>query len=223
MDGLVFDLNDCLVDRSDVPLAVQNAVEYVLEENELPFHLSDGFFDRGWLIERGKNKQWLFDFLLMQNGVPYPERSRMVKRCLKYYTYLSCKSAAGVSPFEDTSVLKRLNLPLAIVTNTPMKVAKTILRNTELGDYFDRELVFANGNKVRAIRTVAEDLGSSPNELGYVGDASNDICVGRIVGARTVAIDRGHVPIDRILKTRPNLVIKNLAMIKPWLTSDRFY
>ena len=219
----MFDLNDCLVDRSDVPLAVQKAVECVLEETEHPFYLPNELFDRGWLIERGENKNWLFDYLLMRNGVPHPDRKKMVDRCMKYYTYQVCKSVKEVTPFDDTRMLKKVKQPLSIVTDTPMKLARRILKSTELGDLFEKRMVFANTNKVHAIRRIAEDLGTAPNQLVYVGDAPRDVCAARVVGARAVAVDRGFVPMDRILRARPNLVVKNLAMINPWLRTDRFY
>lgn len=200
MDGILFDLNNCLVYRPDIPLAIAQAVRKAVSEAGYKYNVPEQFLTDSWLTERGKNRSLLFWQLLHHCKVDVEFRRELVQRCEELYK--SSKDYSLVKPYQDIHHIFELDIPTGVITNSSPKTTEKILSSTGLK--FDH--TFADGGKENLIESAKEKMG----EIILVGDSTEDICMGKQHEIFTVAMDRKIVPLNRLLRARPDLIISSL-------------
>jgi phosphoglycolate phosphatase len=118
-------------------------------------------------------------------------------------------------------VLARLGaeLPLALCTNKPRRTTDAVLAGLALTEVFT--VVIAGDDLPRKkphplpIQTIAERLGAPASMLVMVGDGPQDVECGRAAGARTVGVEGGIQPRERLLAAEPDVVIGSLFELLP--------
>jgi 2-phosphoglycolate phosphatase len=106
-------------------------------------------------------------------------------------------------------------LPLAVCTNKPRVTTLALLDALGIADRF--RSVVAGGDVARnkpaadPLLAIARDLELAPEELAMVGDGPQDIECGRAAGARTVGVEGGILPRERLIAAGPEIVIASLG------------
>lgn len=117
------------------------------------------------------------------------------------------------------------DLPLAVCTNKPRSATLAVLSALGLAGRF---MAVVAGDELpwrkpdpRVLHHVAEQLAVAPSGLVMVGDGPQDVECGRAAGARTVGVLGGIAPHERLLESRPDLVLSSLAElprhVRGWL------
>ena len=87
--------------------------------------------------------------------------------------------------------LRRLDLPLGLVTGKSRRSWEITSRRVRLGDFrvrvFDDDVPAPKPDPTGLLRA-AEALGAAPEEVVYVGDSDSDLMAARAAGARGVAV-----------------------------------
>jgi phosphoglycolate phosphatase len=115
-------------------------------------------------------------------------------------------------------------LPLGVCTNKPRPITELVLENLGLARRF--AAVVAGGDTPHPkphpapLLRVAAELGVEPSSLVVVGDGPQDVECGHAVGARTVGLEGGFLPLERLLAARPDALLDSLAelpaLIRSW-------
>ncbi|SIS19835.1 HAD family hydrolase [Natronorubrum thiooxidans] len=112
---------------------------------------------------------------------------------------LRAETKAGrKAPYDDVACLKRVDVPLGIVSNNQTRIVEFVLREYGLLKQFEtiraREPTRASLHKKKPdptyLEAAATDLGCS-NPL-YVGDSESDVIAGQRAGFDTVFLRREH-------------------------------
>ena len=120
-------------------------------------------------------------------------------------------------------VLGRLSgeLPLGLCTNKPRRTTDAVLAGLGLGRFF--RVVVAGDDlpqkkpDPRPIERIAEQIGMSTASLVMVGDGPQDVECGRRAGARTVGVEGGMLPRERLIASAPDVLIEKLEDLLPLL------
>jgi len=115
-------------------------------------------------------------------------------------------------------------LPLGVCTNKPRPITNLVLENLGLAWRF--AAVVAGGDTPHPkphpapLLRMAAELGVEPGSLVVVGDGPQDVECGRAVGARTVGLEGGFLPLERLLASKPDALLDSLAelpaLIRRW-------
>lgn len=208
MDGMIFDLNNCLVCRPDIPLAISQAIKRTVSEAGYEFRVPEKYLTDSWLTERGKNRRLLFWNFLHLCKVEVKYRDELASRAEELYR--DYKDYAMVTPYQDTVHLSEIKIPKGLITNSSPTTTEKILSKTGLK--FDH--VFADGGKENLMESAKEKMGN----VTFIGDSTEDICLGRRHELKTIAINRGIVPLNRLLRAQPDLILNSLAPL-PYLSN----
>jgi phosphoglycolate phosphatase len=117
------------------------------------------------------------------------------------------------------------DLPLALCTNKPRRTTDAVLAALELRSCF--RIVIAGGDLPEKkpdpapLLHIASALGQSPKDLVMVGDGPQDVECARAAGARSVAVENGIAPRDRLLAARPDALIPSLCELPALLAAWR--
>ena len=118
-------------------------------------------------------------------------------------------------PYDDTSILSNVDLPLGVVSNNQTRVVEFVLSHHDIAGWFDtvhaRDPVLASLDTKKPEPTyllqAIDDL-DIRNPL-YVGDKETDIVAGRRAGLDTVLLRRGHNA-DNSLDVAPDYDVNGL-------------
>jgi 2-phosphoglycolate phosphatase len=105
--------------------------------------------------------------------------------------------------------------PLAICTNKPRRTTEIVLAALGVRTLF--AVVIAGGDvpdrkpSPGPVLAVAEQLRLAPNQLVVVGDGPQDVESGRRAGTRTIGVEGGFVPRERLAGAHPDVLIGSLA------------
>jgi phosphoglycolate phosphatase len=203
--GVIFDLDGTLIDSAgDIAAAVNHA----LVENgrkSLPMATIRRFVGDGARS-------------LCARAVGLPERHPDVDQVLDSYLafYLAHPTDHTRWMPQARAVLDQLRrFRLAIATNKPRDTTDVVLARLGVRSLFS---AVSAGGDVPAIKPspepllyVAKQLGLAPNELVMVGDGPQDVEAGRRAGCRTIGIQGGFLPQERLLAAQPDVIIGSLA------------
>jgi phosphoglycolate phosphatase len=104
--------------------------------------------------------------------------------------------------------------PLALCTNKARRTTDAVLRGLDLERHF--EVVVAGDDTVHRkphpapLQSIAAQLGVPTTQLVMVGDGPQDVECGHAVGAHTVGLEGGILPIERLLAARPHTMLRSL-------------
>jgi phosphoglycolate phosphatase len=212
--AVIFDLDGTLVDsRRDIAAAVSATLRaYGRPELELEKVL--GFVGDGSprLVAR------VFDLPLGS-----PELGPYLEAFLDFYRAHPTDSTT-LMPGVPEALDELHPLPLGVCTNKPRPITDLVLANLGLGRRF--AAVVAGGDTPHPkphpapLLRAAAELGVEPSSLVVVGDGPQDVECGRAVGARTVGLEGGFLPLERLLTSKPDALLESLAelpaLIRRW-------
>ena len=191
--AIIFDLDGTLIDSKQDLIHSVNAMLRELGRDELAADTISGYIGHGapQLVARA-----------LGQGGTQEERERALKFFLEYYEEHKMDTTRMYPGVEET--LERLaELPMAVLTNKPVRVSVRILEAMGLSKYF-RAIYGGNSFETKkphplGARTVLRELGVHPKEALLVGDADVDVQTARNAGMIAAAVSYGFGVYDRRL------------------------
>jgi phosphoglycolate phosphatase len=150
------------------------------------------------------------------NGSTEEERRRALQFFLSYYEEHKMDSTCAYPGVAET--LEQLaRMPMAVLTNKPVRISVRILNELGLSQYF-RAIYGGNSFETKkpdplGARTILRELGAAPGEALLVGDSEVDVQTARNAGTLAAVVnygfgvhDRGAYPADIYLERFDELV-----------------
>jgi phosphoglycolate phosphatase len=214
--ALVFDLDGTLIDsRADIAAAANHMLD-IHGFPSLPVDTIAGYVGDGarLLVARCTG--------LSENA---PELDALLVTFLDYYTgHPTDRTRFMPAALETLDALAAM--PLAICTNKPRRTTDVVLAALGLAPRF--QVVVAGGDfpqkkpEPEPLLHIAGRLALDPRSLVIVGDGPQDVECGRAVGARTVGVEGGIIPTERLVAARPDELLPSLAglpaLVARWRT-----
>jgi len=210
LKAIIFDLDGTLVDSAR---DLQDATNVLLAEEGLrPISLDE----TKSMIGDGAAK--LVERAISATGGDVTRLPAFVARFLTIYQANASRHTEAYPGVADTlASLRRLGLPLAIVTNKPYAATLDILEALGLRGYFDAVI---GGDTLperkphpAPILMALKELGVAPEAALMVGDNYHDVQAARAAGVRAFAVTYGysHKPhaelgADRLIETMTELL-----------------
>jgi phosphoglycolate phosphatase len=199
--ALIFDLDGTLIDSKRDLIRSVNAMLRELRRGELAEETISGYIGHGapQLVARA-----------MGNGSTDEERQRALQFFLSYYEEHKMDSTCAYPGVRET--LEQLaRMPMAVLTNKPVRISVRILDELGLSQYF-RAIYGGNSFETKkpdplGARTILRELAAAPGEALLVGDSEVDVQTARNAGTLAAAVnygfgvhDRGAYPADIYLE-----------------------
>ncbi len=189
--ALIFDLDGTLIDsKQDLILSV-NAMLRELGRGELPEETIPGYIGHGapQLVARA-----------LGDGCTDAERQRALEFFLSYYELHKMDTTCAYPGVAET--LEQLaKMPMAVLTNKPVRISVRILDAMGLSKYF-RAIYGGNSFGTKkpdplGARTILRELAAEPREALLVGDSEVDVQTARNAGTLAAAVNYGFGVHDR--------------------------
>jgi phosphoglycolate phosphatase len=205
--ALIFDLDGTLIDSKRDLIRSVNAMLRELRREELAEETISGYIGHGapQLVARA-----------IGNGSTEEERRRALQFFLSYYEEHKMDSTCAYPGVAET--LEQLaRMPMAVLTNKPVRISVRILNELGLSQYF-RAIYGGNSFETKkpdplGARTILRELGAAPGEALLVGDSEVDVQTARNAGTLAAVVnygfgvhDRGAYPADIYLERFDELV-----------------
>ena len=207
--ALIFDLDGTLIDSKRDLIHSVNAMLGEMGRAQLDEETISGYIGHGapLLVSRALGSNAREDDLrrALQFFLAYYEEHKLDTTC----------AYPGVA--DSLAELSRKKVPMAVLTNKPVKISVRILEALGLAAYFR---VIYGGNSFeskkpdpRGANTIVSEFGASPRETMLIGDSEVDVQTAR--NARMIAVavnygfgvhDRTQHPADFYLEKLPDLV-----------------
>jgi len=205
--ALIFDLDGTLIDSKRDLIRSVNAMLRELRRGELAEETISGYIGHGapQLVARA-----------IGNGSTEEERQRALQFFLSYYEEHKMDSTCAYPGVAET--LEQLaRMPMAVLTNKPVRISVRILEQMGLSKYFR---VIYGGNSFETKKPdpqgatrILRDLDAEPREALLIGDSEVDVQTARNAGTLAAAVnygfgvhDRGAYPADIYLDRFGELV-----------------
>jgi phosphoglycolate phosphatase len=189
--ALIFDLDGTLIDSKRDLIHSVNAMLLEMGRAELPEETISGYIGHGApkLVSRA-----------LGETTPEAEKQRAIEFFLSYYEEHKLDSTCAYPGIVEA--LEQLNaLPMAVLTNKPVRVSERILDALGLSKYFR---VVYGGNSFETKKpdplganTILRDLKAAPHETILIGDSEVDIQTARNAGTLAAAVNYGFGIHDR--------------------------
>jgi phosphoglycolate phosphatase len=209
---VVFDLDGTLADTGrDLAAAVNDALAAVAPgAPPLDERLVRSFIGNGArrLIERS----------VRAAGLPHPADDVLPVFLQAYGRRLLDTTRLYPGVLETLDALRPRSL--AVLTNKPGDMSRTILRGLGVADRFAR--VYGGGDVPErkpdpaGLRRILAETDTLPVEAVMVGDSDIDVLTGRAAGVRTVGVSYGFDP-RGLQTTPPDVIIDDLRELPGWL------
>jgi phosphoglycolate phosphatase len=210
--GIVFDLDGTLIDSSgDIVTAVNHALE-VNDKPRVPAATLLRFVGDGARM-------------LCARAAGLPEKSTevdaIVARYIDYYLEHPTDHTRWMP--HARSVLDELrHYRLAIVTNKPRPTTDIVLGRLGVRSLFSAIVAAGDSSAIKPspqpILDIAKQLAMDPGRLVVVGDGPQDIEAGRRAGCRTIGVEGGFLPAERLIASQPDVLIESLLELPPILS-----
>ncbi len=109
--------------------------------------------------------------------------------------------------------LKKQGFDLGIVSATSEALIRKFLSKFKLDNYFDFILSSSGTSKISLLRQIIRLNGYKIDKSYFVTDTFNDLCYGKKIGIKTVAVLWGFHKKDLLLKCKPDFIIKKYEEI----------
>ena len=191
MRALIFDLDGTLIDSRQDLIRSVNAMLVELGRNELPEKIISSYIGHGapHLVEKA-----------LGNGCTEDEQKRALEFFMKHYEAHKLDTTRPYPEVAET--LEKLgSLPMAVLTNKPVRMSVRILEVLGLARYF--KAIYGGNSFERkkpdpeGARTILRELGMSAEEAAMVGDSEVDVQTARNAGTLAVAVNYGFGVHDR--------------------------
>src|SRR5579863_6946991 len=189
--ALIFDLDGTLIDSKRDLIHSVNAMLRELRRGELAEETISGYIGHGapQLIARA-----------LGDGCTEEERQRALQFFLSYYEQHKMDTTCAYPGVAET-LEKLSSMPMAVLTNKPVRISVRILGEMGLGKYF-RAIYGGNSFERKkpdplGARTILNELGAEPHEALLVGDSEVDVQTARNAGTLAAAVNYGFGVHDR--------------------------
>ena len=205
--ALIFDLDGTLIDSKQDLIHSVNAMLRELGHGELAEETISGFIGHGapQLVARA-----------LGDECTERDRQRALQFFLSYYELHKMDSTCAYPGVRET-LEKLASMPMAVLTNKPVRISVRILDAMGLSKYF-RAIYGGNSFETKkpdplGARTILHELEVEPREALLVGDCEVDVQTARNAGTLAAAVnygfgvhDRGVYPADIYLDRFGELV-----------------
>jgi phosphoglycolate phosphatase len=189
--ALIFDLDGTLIDSKQDLIYSVNAMLRELKREELPAETISGYIGHGapQLVARA-----------LGHGCTEEECQQALQFFLGYYEMHKMDTTRAYPGVADT--LEQLaSVPMAVLTNKPVRISVRILDVMGLSKYF-RTIYGGNSFETKkpdplGARTILRELGVEPGEALLVGDSEVDVQTARNAGTLAAAVNYGFGVHDR--------------------------
>jgi phosphoglycolate phosphatase len=205
---LIFDLDGTLIDSKVDLIHSVNAMLVETGRARLSAEVISGYIGHGAPV--------LVARALGANATEQ-ERAHALQFFLSYYEAHKLDNTCAYPGVANTlDELAQRELPMAVLTNKPVRISQRILDALGLAKYF-RSIYGGNSFETKkpdplGANTILGELGAGPHESVIVGDSEVDVQTARNAGTMAVAVnygfgmyDRGMYPADAYLERFPDL------------------
>jgi phosphoglycolate phosphatase len=189
--ALIFDLDGTLIDSKRDLIHSVNAMLRELGRGELAEETISGYIGHGapQLVARA-----------LGDGCTEEERRRALEFFLRYYETHKMDTTCAYPGVGET-LEKLAGMPMAVLTNKPVRISVRILDAMGLAKYF-RAIYGGNSFESKkpdplGARTILRELGVEPREALLVGDSEVDVRTARNAGMLAAAVNYGFGVHDR--------------------------
>jgi phosphoglycolate phosphatase len=214
--ALIFDLDGTLIDSKRDLIHSVNAMLREVGRTQLDEETISSYIGHGapLLVSRA-----------LGGGAKEDEMQRALKFFLAYYEEHKLDSTCTYSGVPEVlSELHRRGIPMAVLTNKPVRISVRILESLGLAKYF-REIYGGNSFETKkpdplgANKLVAE-LGAAPQETMLVGDSEVDVQTARNANTIAVAVNYGFGVHDRT-QHPADIYLEKIADLLPLVNPQR--
>jgi phosphoglycolate phosphatase len=210
--ALIFDLDGTLIDSQNDLIHSVNAMLRELGREELAKATISAYIGHGapQLVARA-----------LGDGCTEEERSRALHFFLSYYEQHKMDTTYAYPGVEGT--LERLaEIPMAVLTNKPVRISVRILEELGLAQYF--QAIYGGNSFVTkkpdplGARTILNELRITPQEALLVGDSEVDVQTARNADMLAAAVNYGFGVHDR--RTFPaDIYLERFSELVPLLAA----
>ena len=212
--ALIFDLDGTLIDSKRDLIRSVNAMLREMGRAELHQDTISGYIGHGapQLVGRALGEDSTEE-----------ERERALKFFLAYYEDHKMDSTCAYPGVPEA--LERLAaLPLAVLTNKPVRISARILESLGLAKYF-RAVYGGNSFHTKkpdplGAQTILREFGAGPREALLIGDSEVDVQTARNAGTLAAAVNYGFGAHDRAAFPA-DFYLDRLTDLLPLLTEKR--
>ncbi len=211
--ALIFDLDGTLIDsKLDLALAVNAALEE-LGRGPLPHNTIFSYVGNGAanLIAQA-----------LGEAATEEECLRGLEFFIKYYSAHKLDNTALYPGVRETlDALK--GMPMAVYTNKPVRVSRSIIQELGLADHF-RSVYGGNSFERKkpdpmGVELILREFGAAPAQAMFVGDSEIDVQTARNAGTWVCGVTYGFGS-HRLAEYPPDLLVDNLTELLPHLSSN---
>lgn len=189
--ALIFDLDGTLIDSKQDLIHSVNAMLRELGRRELAEETISGYIGHGapQLVARA-----------LGAGCTEEERQGALEFFLRYYETHKMDTTCAYPGVAET-LEKLASMPMAVLTNKPVRISVRILDAMGLSKYF-RAIYGGNSFETKkpdpfGAKTILRELGAEPREAILVGDSEVDVQTARNAGTLAAAVNYGFGIHDR--------------------------
>jgi phosphoglycolate phosphatase len=189
--ALIFDLDGTLIDSKQDLIHSVNAMLRELGRGELAEETISGYIGHGApkLVARALGDESTEE-----------ERQRALQFFLRYYEQHKMDTTRTYPGVAET-LEKLSNVPMAVLTNKPVRISVRILDTLGLSKYF-RSIYGGNSFETKkpdplGAKTILRELSAVPHETLLVGDSEVDVQTARNAGTLAAAVNYGFGVHDR--------------------------
>lgn len=189
--ALIFDLDGTLIDSKQDLIHSVNAMLRELGRGELSEETISGYIGHGapQLVAQA-----------LGDGCAEEERQRALEFFLRYYETHKMDTTCAYPGVAET-LEKLAKMPMAVLTNKPVRISVRILDAMGLAKYF-RAIYGGNSFETKkpdplGARTILRELGVEPQEALLIGDSEVDVQTARNAGILAAAVNYGFGVHDR--------------------------
>jgi HAD superfamily hydrolase (TIGR01509 family) len=204
--GVVFDFDGTLVDSMKMILEALN--EALRRRNLSTISLD--------LLGRMAGRP-ISDILNAEMTVPEPIIKAVEKDVFNAYAKF-CRTNCQLLPnvVSTLKILKSKGVKLGLLTTTPRKPLKVVVRQLAIGKYFDIMLAkddAKNKPDPDGLKQIITEFGIGKDECLYVGDSPIDVLTGKAAGVRTIAITTGVTTMEQLKEKTPDDIITDVKQL----------
>lgn len=144
-------------------------------------------------------------------------KNKSIKELKKqYYEYYKSKNFKP-KPFKQVKpildFLKKKQIKMIVLSAKRQVFVEKELQQFSLKKYFTA-IYGSVKDKAKVINKILKKHNFSPHETAYVGDMAHDIDAGKAGNVTTIAVLTGYQSKDKLEKSNPDYIIKNLTELK---------
>jgi phosphoglycolate phosphatase len=211
--ALIFDLDGTLIDSGkDLALSVNATLEH-MGRAPLPYDLIYGYVGKGAarLIEQA-----------LGPGATATECEQGLAHFLAYYRqHMLDNTVTYPGVREGLAALE--HLPMAVLTNKPVRFSEEIVKGLGLSKYF-RFVYGGNSFQTKkpdpaGMETLLRAFGIAPKEAMIVGDSEVDVLTGRNAGTWVCGVTYG-LGLEKLTEYPPDLLLDSLEKLPAHLNGN---